>query len=160
MCPKCKQSNLESLPDPPATQAAVSSSPQPGQTLSQSSTVPLTDSTTTSQDSANDKPPHGPPQPEQQSLEVPVRPIPIVAPTPTRPLRSTTIIQSSEPVTERVKPHERTQDARPAVVRPEPIQPTFAATLHPSPRRPPLLLDTAICVLFVLLCALVYRRLV
>ena len=46
------------------------------------------------------------------------------------------------------------------VERPETFQPTFAAALRHSPRRPPILLDTAICVLFVLLCALIYRRLV
>lgn len=174
VCPKCKQSNLECLPDPPAVPSSSGSSSQSDSSSSHShslgSTAPSTPPTDglTKKESPRDEFPSGPPQPEQQQpSDASACTVPLVAPTPTRPLRPSSIITRNEPLpAEPAKPRspdqapERERQAPPVPVHPENFQPTLAAALRQSPRRPPLLLDTAICVLLVLLCALIYRRLV
>ena len=78
------------------------------------------------------------------------RPIPLIAPKPTRPhAQASLVAQSYTPP--------RTPDTQPASRRDTP-QPALVAAVQQTPRRPPILLDTAICVILVLMFALIARR--
>ncbi|KAI8998838.1 ubiquitin-conjugating enzyme/RWD-like protein [Trametes punicea] len=187
VCPRCKISNLEHLPDPPESNsssangdgsssrpidtsadekpansnpsnaasqpAAASDTPAPSfktgevqQPTSPSATAPVP---APASPSAPAFLPAPMPVPEQTVVS---RPIQLVAPKPTRPL-------ARAPIVTQLYTPPRTPTASQPTTREGTPQPALAAALRQTtPRRPPIILDTAICVLLVLLLALICRR--
>ena len=175
VCPTCKKSNLECLPDPPEgspTPAASSfeplarssssqlQQPEPHADLIDHSLKVLDAATATT---VVDPPPQIQPDPSLLSPN-------IIAPKPMRPIDAAAIVIPASPLPQssplppapslpaeqpptrtsstRVDPQSRTQTPTPERAR----------MMTGSPPRPPILLDTAICVLLVLVFALICRR--
>ena len=163
-CPRCHTTNLEHLPDPsPSDGSASSSSSSETSSAETSTSAPSPAPAFESSDNVVvtiEAPPEVSVAPEENvqsqaqepPLQMPVvhRPIPLIAPKPTRPhTQASIVIQSYTPP--------RTPDTQPASRRDTP-QPALVAAVRQTPRRPPVLLDTAICVILVLMFALVARR--
>ncbi|KAI0362673.1 UBC-like protein [Trametes cingulata] len=172
VCPRCNMSNLEHLPDPPESSSSGSgststsseessvSSPTPPSEEKPAESTPLIP---LSQPAAAPSDTPAPAQVQVQQAEAPAapvhdpptvisRPVPLVAPKPTRPAaRAAIFTQSFTPPRTPMQSQPTTREGTP--------QPALAAALRQTtPRRPPILLDTAICVLLVLLFALIARR--
>ncbi|KAI0781154.1 ubiquitin-conjugating enzyme/RWD-like protein [Trametes elegans] len=173
VCPRCNMSNLEHLPDPP--QPGASSSSTDGSTSASGDTTPGEQSDDASHPNPTSEPTHTPAvlkavevvqQPTSAPAPAPVpvsqptiihRPIPLVAPKPTRPAARAAIVSPS--YTPPCTPPRGTPSSSVSTTREGTPQPALAAALRQTtPRRPPVLLDTAICVLLVLLFALICRR--
>ncbi|KAI0665021.1 ubiquitin-conjugating enzyme/RWD-like protein [Cubamyces menziesii] len=179
VCPRCKMSNIEHLPDPPESSGSSSAESSSGdssvsdETPASESPAENASSNPVSQPVAHSEPPaasqplviHQPvpvppsgpasmPNPEPVPVQQTIihRPIPLVAPRPTRPLaRAALVTQSYTPPRTPMVSQPSTREGTP--------QPALAAALRQTtPRRPPVLLDTAICVLLVLLLGLICRR--
>ncbi|KAI0831078.1 UBC-like protein [Trametes gibbosa] len=188
VCPRCNTCNLEHLPDPPEVGASTNSiSPGLGSAISTEkligdapsngvveanstsidtpSAIQLTEE---AQQAVSVSEPTPPPAPVS-ALEPTIisRPIPLVAPRPTRPgVRAPIFTQTftpsrtpaPAPAPTPSQPSQSSQSSQPATREGTP-QPALAAVLRQTtPRRPPIILDTAICVTLVLLFALVCRR--
>ncbi|KAI0747908.1 UBC-like protein [Daedaleopsis nitida] len=158
VCPRCNRSNLEHLPDPPTSESSPSSdgtsTASTDDSTSTSSPAPAKPEATLSDTPAIPQPHFIEDAVQISSLkpESPVihRPIPLIAPKPTRPNSHASLVtQSFSPPRTPDLPVTRDQTPQPALV---------AAVRQTTPRRPPILLDTAICVLLVLTFALVARR--
>ncbi|TBU47997.1 ubiquitin-conjugating enzyme/RWD-like protein [Dichomitus squalens] len=155
VCPRCNMSNLEHLPDPPASDGSASSSSSSSGDNSSSTPSPAPVSSSDIPIVAVQSPNAQPvlavetqaPMPEAHIVH---RPVPLVAPKPTRPHAQPSIVTQSftPPGTPFTQP--ATRDATP--------QPALVAAVRQTPKRPPVLLDTAICVLLSLMLALVARR--
>ncbi|CDO70699.1 hypothetical protein BN946_scf184798.g14 [Trametes cinnabarina] len=191
VCPRCKMSNLEHLPDPPessgTSSGGSSSISDSSDTSADEKAASASPSNPTAQPAASpDTPAAIPNQPENveqpaptsgptnapapvleehapanPSIPTPVpeqtvvtRRVPLVSPRPTRPsARASIITQSYTP------PRSPALSASQATTREGTPQPALVAALRQTtPPRPPILLDTAICVLLVLLLALICRR--
>lgn len=162
-CPRCHSTNLEHLPDPPPSDGSASSSSSETSSTDTSTSAPSPAPASESSDNVVvtiEAPPEASAAPEENGQyqaqepppQMPVvhRPIPLIAPKPTRPHTQASIVtQSYTPP--------RTPDTQPASRRDTP-QPALVAAVRQTPRRPPVLLDTAICVILVLMFALVARR--
>ena len=127
VCPKCQQTNLECLPDPPQHVATTLSEPAGLRGLSHT------------QDPVDPPIPRPSPTPLPLAPERSSRPETSISDPDSATI--STLVTKSEPSI----PGER--DSRGS-------QPAIRRRSH----RPPLLLDTAICVLLVLLVALLFRR--
>ncbi|GBE82480.1 UBC-like protein [Sparassis latifolia] len=146
VCPTCKQPNHQSLPDPATTGSSCSSDIHPSETPATVSDVTLT----------TEDVPLTPTSPDS-SASVAVSPVPILAPTPTRPIIPVNVIVSPKPSTsQQVKGSLQTEVQRLGQGQ-TPQDPALAVAMS-YPRRPPVLLDLAICVLLVLVFALIIRR--
>ncbi|KAI0807235.1 ubiquitin-conjugating enzyme/RWD-like protein [Fomes fomentarius] len=160
VCPRCNKSSLEHLPDPPAQPASESSSSEDSTPSAENSTtipspapvvvsepVPMDAPQALAQPQLSEEVVHlQVPQPDTHIVH---RPIPLVAPKPTRPHAHPSLVtQSFTPPMTPDPPATRDQTPQPALV----------AAVRQTSRRPPILLDTAICVLLVLVFALVARR--
>ncbi|PIL23797.1 hypothetical protein GSI_13548 [Ganoderma sinense ZZ0214-1] len=163
-CPRCNATNLEHLPDPLPSDGSASSSsssetssaetstssPSPAPASESSDNVVIAVEAPVEAQSTREE--NGQSQAQETPPETHIihRPIPLIAPKPTRPLAQSSIVtQSYTPP--------RTPDTQPASRRDTP-QPALVAAVRQTPRRPPVLLDTAICVILVLMFALVARR--
>ncbi|KAL1947625.1 hypothetical protein VTO73DRAFT_13349 [Trametes versicolor] len=170
VCPRCNMPNIEHLPDPPEASASTSGSTSAaGDAPSEQKPVQNTPADPVA--APSDTPAAAPqtaeetqPAPAQSAALEPkiiARPIPLVAPKPTRPGAVASIFtQSFTPPRTPVPPSlPASQPTTQPTTREGTPQPALAAALRQTtPRRPPVLLDTAICVLLVLLFALVCRR--
>ncbi|KII88954.1 hypothetical protein PLICRDRAFT_159917 [Plicaturopsis crispa FD-325 SS-3] len=146
ICPHCQQKNIECLPDPPiggSTSVAEGSSSNVAESETPAST--------------------------QSSSPAPARPlesnvsesaIPTLVSEPEADVAATTSSEETEPTTPAHIAPSDTRAGRPAdSLLVTGVSPTTAQALHRSPTtRPPLLLDTVICVLLVLVFALVCRK--
>ncbi|KAI0637196.1 ubiquitin-conjugating enzyme/RWD-like protein [Trametes polyzona] len=184
VCPRCNIPNIEHLPDPPESSASASgtqsesadakseekaadsaaSHPVPVPAPAPSSDTPVTVVASQPAEEVVQPAPASEPEPELALApptvvepKVVARPIPLVAPKPTRPAaRASIFTQSFTPPRTPAPPSE---SATQPTTREGTPQPALAAALRQTtPRRPPVLLDTAICVLLVLLLALICRR--
>ncbi|KAI0721553.1 ubiquitin-conjugating enzyme/RWD-like protein [Cerioporus squamosus] len=164
VCPRCNMSNLEHLPDPPASESSASSSSSSESSSTDNSTTSSSPVPVTVDPTPSDTPlalaPQPPepvvpqPQPVQEAITI-RRAIPLIAPKPTRPHAHASIVSRSfsPPRTP-----DQSQPATQPATRDGTPQPALVAAVRATPRRPPILLDTAICVLLVLMFALVARR--
>ncbi|KAI0670588.1 ubiquitin-conjugating enzyme/RWD-like protein [Trametes maxima] len=171
VCPRCNMSNIEHLPDPPE------SSGSEGGTSSVSSDTTVEEKPTGGVPSnpphelvASSDTPAAPHPPESQPEPAPTllpaleptvisRPIPLLSPKPRRPAARASIITQSFTPPRTPMPSTSSQPSSEPTTREGTPQPALAAALRQTtPRRPPILLDTAICVLLVLLLALICRR--
>ncbi|KAI0708965.1 ubiquitin-conjugating enzyme/RWD-like protein [Earliella scabrosa] len=163
VCPRCKRANIEHLPDPPASESSSSedssSSAANSTTTPSPAPAPAPPILVPSEAIPQDTPKPSPSQAAEDVLlqvpkpEAPIihRPIPLVAPKPTRPHAHASIVtQSFTPPRVPTPEQPATRDQTP--------QPALVAAVRQTPPRPPILLDTVICVLLVLMFALVARR--
>ncbi|PCH38338.1 UBC-like protein [Wolfiporia cocos MD-104 SS10] len=150
VCPTCSRSNLECLPDPPASSSASSSSSLAS--MSPAETGTTTPASADIHITSSDRP-----CPEPASQQAPSAHVPLVAPIPTRPSPPPPILtcRIATPPIQDTKPPPPSR--APSAPRGQTQPPTEAFTAA-CPRRPPVLLDTAICVLLVLMFALVAKR--
>lgn len=176
VCPTCKQTCLECLPEPPAT-AGPSSSPAPAY-------IPTTESIPERPSSPGHAVEHAlnildastaltvadPPSFIQPAVFSP----PLIAPKPVRPVNAGSILMPASPsrpstplppVAPRITEEEVRPTPTPAPTPSEVSRVQTPVTEHipilvrrSTAPRPPILLDTTICVLLVLLFALVCRR--
>lgn len=192
VCPTCQKSNLECLPDPPASESQPSTSaraPTPDKTdnIPASEPIPepaasagLTIERAMNALDAATATTLADPAPPAEPISV-VRTPPLIAPKPVRPIDAGSIIIPASPI----RPSTPLPPAAPQVHadelrerRPAPTPSTLTAPGTPaegsraqtplsehlpamirrSTPRPPILLDTAICVLLVLVFALLCRR--
>lgn len=140
VCPRCNQSNLECLPDPPQPGDSLTSDPVSEAKLSpEAEVVPTAPANVT------------PPQSPEGDVSVSVREA-----TPGG-VDSTPRSESEDADASTSTPSPNISGARGAHPAASP-----SASFHPSQThttaRPPMLLDTAICVLLVLVFALLLRR--
>ncbi|KAH9946295.1 UBC-like protein [Epithele typhae] len=136
VCPHCKVSNHELLPDPPTNEA--DKPPQiPAQLKSRTHQLPRR-----STSSSTVHPRHRPQANPSDFAALDRIPILRHAPAYARPAAPTAAIPPPQ--------QPSTRDGTP--------QPALVAAVRQTPRRPPILLDTAICVLLVLMFALIARR--
>jgi len=154
VCPRCNRSNLECLPDPPAADAGPSMSVSPSPAIVAPTPTPIPtpfiEKTATEQSSA--------PHLSSASHESPSSSVQLVAPVPTRPSAPPAILtrRIATPVQNtKSLPSDRESSPMPQT---QADFPALAAAINQSARRPPVLLDTAICVLLVLVFALVVKR--
>ncbi|KZT11482.1 UBC-like protein [Laetiporus sulphureus 93-53] len=169
VCPRCNRSNLECLPDPSASAAGSPTSaqevvPPPHTTQSTTSVGPSAESTETANPAPEAQSPIVlPEQPASSSASSgSLTPVPIVAPTPRRLTPPASILTKRVP-TPTAQPVKLQPSSRPdsrTQAQPQGDLPAVAAAIQQSPRRPPVLLDTTICVLLVLMFALIAKRLV
>jgi len=155
VCSRCSRTNLESLPDP-ETPADTSSDGAEG---NYSSTVPpLSEVTLTDQSTLHTH--LSDPGPAPVTMEVTPSPsLQVFAPTPTRPLLQAPIVHSrasSAPISR--SESVSTTRSEESVINLAPPHIALDRPLPKSPRRPPIVLDTVICILLVLLFALICRR--
>ncbi|KAF8638519.1 hypothetical protein AX16_010501 [Volvariella volvacea WC 439] len=176
-CPKCQQSNLEILPDPPRNESTTSDAETPNTAGAETTEPPVTATTD-----------------EMQTTEAPSGfKSPSAAESPTEAEEASAVVSASEPAPgagvaiERVV-EQSVVSTSPAISSPaggvgmvsrvprdrdmqtQTTEPVRVMVNHPSStrrsstttasHRPPVILDTAICVLLVLACALFLRRLV
>lgn len=157
VCPRCNQSNLQSLPDPPSpNDAASASDPAPPAT-----TTP--EAKTSAETGASGVPtPPAPPAEVDVTVTPGVRTPEVETPVPVR-------IAIASDSTGRVTSGATTTTTSSPASSPHPsasrASSTTASSLRPTRThttttslRPPMLLDTAICVLLVLVFALLCRR--
>jgi ubiquitin-conjugating enzyme E2 J1 len=145
VCPRCNRSNLESLPDPPQTNDAASG--------------PTSEVKTSSEAEAISTPAESNPvQPAENEAPVPTRAVAENGVDGASEVRgnevTTPVAASSLPSTS--TPLSNSQSVRSA--RQAGTAPAFQPSHTPTTVRPPMLLDTAICVLLVLVFALLCRR--
>ncbi|KAH9854046.1 ubiquitin-conjugating enzyme/RWD-like protein [Lenzites betulinus] len=182
ICPRCNCPNIEHLPDPPEAGASTGSSSSDSSeaisTEKTTSTVVEEASATSPDTTSAAHTTEGAHVPVTVAEPAPIpaaepaiisRPIPLVAPKPTRPGAHAPIFSQTftpprtpapapAPAPAPPPPSQSTQSSQP-VTREGTPQPALAAALRQTtPRRPPIILDTTICVLLVLLFALVCRR--
>ncbi|RDX48364.1 UBC-like protein [Lentinus brumalis] len=163
VCPRCNTSNREHLPDPPASDGSASSSSSSENSSTDNSTATSSPAPLTTDPTPSDTPlalaPQPPepvpqPQPVQEAITI-RRAIPLIAPKPTRPHTHASLVsQSFTPP----RTPDQSQPATQPATRDGTPQPALVAAVRATARRPPILLDTAICVLLVLMFALVARR--
>ncbi|KAI9457746.1 UBC-like protein [Lactarius psammicola] len=159
VCPRCNQSNIQSLPDPP----------QPNDSVSASASASPSTTTTTEEKTSAEADASGVPTPAPaEAVDVTVTPVvrspEVESPTPI-PMRTATQSDDAGRETE-VAANGVTSSSSPASAYRGGHQVGPAApSLHHQTRthatttvRPPMLLDTAICVLLVLVFALLCRR--
>ncbi|KAH9842906.1 UBC-like protein [Rhodofomes roseus] len=155
VCPKCNCTNLELLPDPPsdASRAAPPNAESQITEVPAASPGPLTPATPAviadvKQKASADEPPRA-------QVDAPSPSIPIVAPRPQRPSPPPSILTTPIDTT----PTPRTVSPRPDGASSAQLQQAAGPKRDAqSSGRPPVLLDTAICVLLVLLFALIVKR--
>lgn len=169
-CPTCNKPNVECLPDPPAP--ATSSETSEPSTAEQKSNPPPAPISATESSQPSQPPPAHQQQPSSPS-------VPLLAPTPTRPVASVNLVVNQEPtspvfigpstpvddpseeassspsVTTASASHGSTSTSTQTQSPPSDRPPII---LRRSTPRPPIILDTAICVLLVLVFALICRR--
>lgn len=155
-CPHCKQTNLECLPDPQDSSAPSSdSTPSPASTPDcvakpltpvSEPTVPI--SFISEKDVPDDAIPS---LPLPQAIEPPVK---VYSPTPTRPIIPVSIVTPRAPGT----PISRSPSVRTENSDIVPMSQDRSVLVRRGPRKPPIVLDTAICILLVLVFALICRR--
>ena len=148
VCPRCDQSNLECLPDPPQPSDSSTSDPvREAKTSPETKVAPTAPANVT------------PSQPPEGGVPVSVRkatPGSVDSTSRSESEDTTTVVVASPPAsTPTPSPNlSGARGAHPATGSP--------ASFHPSQShttvRPPMLLDTAICVLLVLVFALLLRR--
>ncbi|OSX64991.1 hypothetical protein POSPLADRAFT_1038887 [Postia placenta MAD-698-R-SB12] len=169
ICPRCNHSNLECLPDPlPAGSASVSDAdlsisdtPSPRQLVVPMPTpaaTPFMEATSASESSSSTNTPLSTASP----LDTPSTPstpsIRLHAPIPTRPSPPASILSQRIP-TPRLQIIKSDLLGRPSASPARtPDLPILEAAITQSQRRPPVMLDTAICVLLVLVLSLIARR--
>lgn len=154
--------NIEHLPDPSEASASTSGSTSAaGDAPSEQKPVQNTPADPVAAPQSAEETQPAPAQSAALEPKIIARPIPLVAPKPTRPGAVASIFtQSFTPPRTPVPPSlPASQPTTQPTTREGTPQPALAAALRQTtPRRPPVLLDTAICVLLVLLFALVCRR--
>ncbi|KAH8107214.1 UBC-like protein [Cristinia sonorae] len=146
-CSRCNKTNVECLPDPPTPAT-------PPEDIAQEHVPPKTE------------PPEAETQPSTEQPQVP-----LLAPTPKRPLAPMNLTPTSPVFIGPSTPVEELPDEDNAPPAPNPaIHVAAQPALQPiqqdrpnlvvrrTPPRPPIILDTAICVLLVLVFALICRR--
>ncbi|KAI0646855.1 ubiquitin-conjugating enzyme/RWD-like protein [Trametes meyenii] len=172
VCPRCNMSNIEHLPDPPESSGSESgtSSVSSDTTVEEKPTSgapsnPPLEPAASSDPPVASHPTEAQPEPAPTLLPAPgptvvvSRPIPLLSPKPTRPAARASIITQSFTPPRTPMPSTSSQPSSEPTTREGTPQPALAAALRQTtPRRPPILLDTAICVLLVLLLALICRR--
>ncbi|KAI9064209.1 UBC-like protein [Trametes sanguinea] len=196
VCPRCKMSNIEHLPDPPSSSSGDSSCTSGSSDAStdekpveKSPSNPASQPPAPSDTPAAPKQPEGVQQPTSAAAPIPgptaapvtvvaadrapapaliplpvteqpvvTHRVPLVSPRPTRPSARASIITQSYTPPRSPAPSVSQPTSQPTTREGTP-QPALAVALRQTtPRRPPILLDTAICVLLVLLLALICRR--
>ncbi|EMD38616.1 hypothetical protein CERSUDRAFT_113795 [Gelatoporia subvermispora B] len=163
VCPRCNQSNLEVLPDPPSGGASSTNTSTATDTQTSNDDVqtpefaPPSTGNASSQITAIHE--HACEPPVASSPVTVVSSVKLVAPIPTRPQASPPVLshRSPSPPAQRSKTDTPREHAETPSHQASGVQPSIAAVLS-VPRRPPVLLDTAICVLLVLMFALICKR--
>ncbi|CCM02885.1 uncharacterized protein FIBRA_04999 [Fibroporia radiculosa] len=170
VCPTCQRTNLGCLPDPPTAATSLSNPDTPVAadiSVSQPiASVPapvisadsISSPPASSQLSAADIPSSSPGAPTTRSI--PAHSIPLIAPIPTRPSPPAPILidRIPTPPVEEVRPSSAKPETSHPAPQPPADLPALAAAITQSSRRPPVVLDTAICVLLVLAIALLAKR--
>ncbi|CAA7267645.1 unnamed protein product [Cyclocybe aegerita] len=161
VCPHCKQTNLELLPDPPAPTTPIAATARSLGSEEPISDVVTEDSPRCDLKSASvESIPLSTPQPNMPHIVSAVRPAPIIQLSSSTPTgdsfgmdRSTSRSSAALPRTARSE--------TPPTPTPTPT-PSEGSTVHGprSSQKPPMLLDTAIAILLVLLFAIICRRVV
>jgi ubiquitin-conjugating enzyme E2 J1 len=150
VCPRCNQSNLECLPDPPQTSDTASGSTNEVKTSVEAEVVSTPAEVILA-------------QPAESEVSVPTRAA-TTAPDPADGTSELERNQATNPVAVAVAVTSSPSSASAPSSSPPSVrgarQAGTASAFHPShgPVRPPMLLDTAICVLLVLVFALLCRR--
>ncbi|OCH95634.1 UBC-like protein [Obba rivulosa] len=168
VCPQCNQSNLEILPDPPSAGASSANActPTDNQDSEPTNHAPMLATTAhstgdvmTAPASTHEHSHEQPPSAPAPSPVTVVSSVQVVAPIPTRPRASPPVLshRSPSPLAPQSKARTSNEGAGNASRPASAAQPSIAVALSVPPR-PPVLLDTAICVLLVLMFALICRR--
>ncbi|KAI0797786.1 ubiquitin-conjugating enzyme/RWD-like protein [Abortiporus biennis] len=166
-CPRCNKSNLECLPDPEPSSAENSAEEHNGNVTdaSQSTETPLAESVSNksqpeSKEASNIATPipapNTPSPSTPVSIEVSTPPVRVFAPTPNRPIVPVSIVSSRTPSTPESRSTSTPTSSEQTRLRGSPAP--HSVLIPRSPPRPPIVLDTVICILLVLVFALVCRR--
>ncbi|KAI0933907.1 hypothetical protein AcV5_005925 [Taiwanofungus camphoratus] len=164
VCPRCNQTNLECLPDPRAVEAGSSAldAPHPEPTVTTLTPTPSTESASAIRSSNKETSANvhhlTPPNPSETTPAC--SSVPLFTPTPTRPGVPPSILKrhsGSSPARDSKSRALPETEPRSHFEQQEDL-PILAAAISQTPHRPPVLLDTAICVVLVVTFALVVRR--
>ncbi|KIP04768.1 hypothetical protein PHLGIDRAFT_31212 [Phlebiopsis gigantea 11061_1 CR5-6] len=179
VCPTCQKSNLECLPDPPASGESSSTS-EPNSDLPSGDAIPPAENTLFGVNvdraleflEASATTTVADPVPAFGSTQITIQSPPLIAPKPIRPIDAGSIIAPASPsrpstplpsgppldeLRERRLPPPPTPSVQTSRAQ-TPMSEYIPLVLRRSTPRPPILLDTAICVLLVLVFALICRR--